>query len=104
VDGLWCVLVELLEHVLDLSELLLGLLNDGRELLLGLLLGDVLCACVILERAVVLDLLARVLDFGEAERGGGALEEVAELAQRLEVVFLFLLTASCQQGRMRRGE
>lgn len=94
---LWRVLVELLEHVLDLGELGLGLLDDALELLLGLLFGDVLGARVVLERAVVLDLLTRVLDLGEAEGGGRAFEEVAELAQRLEVLALLLFSAACQR-------
>jgi hypothetical protein len=104
--SLWRVLVEDLEHFLDLGELRLGLGNDLLQFLAGLLLGDVLGAGIVLERAVVLDLLARVLDFGEAQRGRGAFEEVAELAECLEVVALLLLSvcgvsAACRRVHMR---
>jgi hypothetical protein len=82
------IVVELLEHLLDLVELVLGLLDDLVEALQRLVLLDVLCACLVLQLAVVLDLLARVLDLGQAKRRGRALEEVAELAKRLEVLLL----------------
>ena len=99
--GSFLVVVELLEHLLDLVELVFGLLDDLVEALQRLVLLDVLCACLVLQLAVVLDLRARVLDLGQAEGSRGALEEVAELAERLE---LFLLAAyqsavcSCRCG------
>ena len=86
-------MVELLQNLLDVGELCLGLLDNLGQILLRLLLGDVFCACVVLELAVVLDLLARVFDFGEAERSGRALEEVAELTKLLEVLALLLFPA-----------
>lgn len=45
-------------------ELVLGLLDDLVKALQRLVLLDVLCACLVLQLAVVLDLLARVLDLG----------------------------------------
>lgn len=98
------VFVELLEDVLDVCKLLLGLLDDLAQVLLSLLFCNVLCACIVLQLAVMLDLLARVLDFGEAERGGRALEEMAELTKLLEVLALFLFSVSCvSRGTVRRG-
>jgi hypothetical protein len=89
------VLVEFLEYLLDVCKLRLGLLDNRAQLLLRLLLRNVLCARVVLQLAVVLDLLARVFDLGQAERRGGAFEEVAELAKLLEVFALLLLSAMC---------
>lgn len=86
--GSFLVVVELLEHLFDLVELVLGLLDDLVKALQRLVLLDVLCACLVLQLAVVLDLLARVLDLGQAEGGRGALEEVAELAERLKLLLL----------------
>ena len=82
------VVVELLEHLLNLMELVLGLLDDLLQILQSLVLLDVFCACLILQLAVVLDLFARVLDLGQAECRRRALEEVAELAKRLEFLLL----------------
>ena len=82
------VVVELLEHLLHLVELILGLLDDRLQVLQSLLLLDIFCACLVLQLAVVLDLLARVLDLGQAEGGRGALEKVAELAERLKLLLL----------------
>lgn len=90
------VLVEVLEHLLDLGKLRLRLRDGGLELLAALLLGDVLDARLVLLGAKVLDLLARVLYFCEAKRGRGALEKVAELTKRLEVVALLLLPVARQ--------
>lgn len=64
------VLVKLLEDILDVCKLLLGLLDDLCQIFLCLLFCDVLEACIVLQLAVILDLLARVFDFGKAERGG----------------------------------
>jgi hypothetical protein len=82
------VVVKLLEHLLDLVELVLGLLDDLIQLLQAIFLSDVFCACLVLHLTIVLDLLARVLDFGEAQGRRRTLEEVAELAKRLEVLLL----------------
>ena len=87
------VLVKLLEDVLDLCKLLLGLLDDLCQIFLSLLFCNVLEACVVLQLAIMLDLLARVLDFGKAEGGGRALEEMAELTKLLEVLALLLFPA-----------
>jgi hypothetical protein len=84
-------------------ELVLGLLDDLVEALQRLVLLDVLCACLVLQLAVVLDLLARVLDLGKAEGSRGALEEVAELAQRLKLLLLAAnqsAVCSCRCGRL----
>lgn len=71
--------VELAQHLLDLGVLL----ADGSQSVLDLLqalvlVGHVGGACLVLHLAVVLDLLAGVLDFGETESGGRTLEEVTE--------------------------
>ena len=100
VRGSGLVVVELLEHLLHVGELLLGLLDRLLELLQALLLGDLLVALCVLLEAVVLDLLARVLDLAEAERGGRALEEVAEFGERLEV--LLFAGGGVSAGRARR--
>lgn len=97
VPSWFLVFVELLEDLLHVVELLLGLLDGRLELLQALLLRYVLLAFFILLLAVVLDLLARVFDLAQAESGGRALEEVAELGERLEVLLLAVL---CQQGRL----
>jgi hypothetical protein len=70
--------VELFQHLLDIVELLLRLLDGALELVEADVVGLVASARLVLVGAKVLDLLARVLDFGEAESGGGAFEEVAE--------------------------
>ena len=82
------VVVELLEHLLNLVELVLGLVDDLLELLQSIFLLDVFCACLVLQLAVVLDLFARVLYFGKAEGRRRALQEVAKLAECLEVLLL----------------
>lgn len=95
--GSGLVVVELLEDFFHFFEFRLGLLDGFVELLEAFFFGDVLVAfCVFLE-AVVLDLLARVFDLAEAERGGGALEEVAEFGECLEVFFL-AGEEVCQRG------
>ena len=48
--------------------------------------------------AEVLDLFARVADFGEAQGGGGALEEVAERGEGGEV---FVFAGGGKRGRGR---
>jgi len=53
-----------------------------------LVVGFIFGARLVLVRAEVLDLLAAVLDFGQAEGGARALEEVAEGGEFGEV-FLF---------------
>lgn len=70
-------MVELLQQRLDLLELLLRLLDRRLAISQTLLhVVHVLGACLVLHGAEVLDFLARVLDLGKAECGGGALEEV----------------------------
>ena len=49
---------------------------------------------LVFPRAKMLDLLARVFDFGQAKCGGRAFEEMAEGGERCEVVFL-----SMRKGR-----
>lgn len=72
------VVVETSQRPLGLTELLLGLGDDGPEGLEALLVvGLVARARHVLVRAVVLDLLAAVLDFCQAERCAAAFEEVA---------------------------
>jgi hypothetical protein len=74
--------IELLEHLLDLCVLFLDgdqrILDPGEALLL---VGLVCCAGLVLLLSEVLDLLAAVLDFREAQRGRGSLEEVSERRQ-----------------------
>lgn len=73
------LVVETSQRPLDLAELLLGLRNDGSERLEALLgVGLIASASLVLVRAVVLDLLAAVLDFRQAECCAAAFEEVAE--------------------------
>jgi hypothetical protein len=82
------VVIELLQHLLHVIELLLRLLDGRPQQLEALLLCDIVGALCILLLAVVLDLLTRVFDLCEAEGGGRALEEVAELRERLQVLLL----------------
>lgn len=91
--GLVRVVVVDFEDLLDLLKFLLGLRNSPPELVTALLFGDVFVACFVLERAKVLYLFARVLYFGKAERSRRALEEVAQLAELLEVAIVALLPA-----------
>lgn len=74
--------VELLQHLLDLGVLLL----DGHQRLLDLrqalgLVGLVLRASLVLLLPKVLDLLAAVLDFREAQCRRRALQEVSQRRQ-----------------------
>ena len=63
-------LVELTQPLLDLSKLLLRLLDDLLEVVEALVVVlDVFGTVGALVRAEVLDLLAAVLDFRHAERG-----------------------------------
>ena len=79
-------LVVLAQPLLDLGELALGLLDNLLEVLEALVVvGDVFRAVGALVGAEVLDLLAAVFDFGHAERGARAFEEVAERGQLCEV-------------------
>lgn len=91
--------VEPLQHLLDLGVLLL----DGRQRLLDLrealgLVGLVGRAGLVLHLPEVLDLLAAVLDLGEAQRGRGALQEVAERRQLGQVSLV-----AADGGRLARG-
>lgn len=73
------IAVESPQQHLDLFELLLRLGNGLLAVLQTLVLvGLVVGAGDVLLCAEVLDLLARVLDFGQTEGGGGAFEEVSE--------------------------
>lgn len=74
------VVVKRPEQLLCLFELAFGLANGLTDLLQRFgVVGLVARARLVLTRAKVLDFFARVLDLGQAESGGGALEEVAEL-------------------------
>lgn len=61
-------------------------LQRHRDLIERLLLRQVLVRLLVPRLAVVLDLLARGLHFGHAERGGGAFEEVPEGGEFGEVL------------------
>jgi len=72
------IMIEPPERLFSIHKLLLGLRNGDFEFTqTDVIRGLVVGARLVLVRAKVLDLLARVLDFGQAERGRGALEEVA---------------------------
>ncbi len=80
------VVVELAQGLLDLLKLLLGLrdrrLAPGQtDVRVRLLEG----ARLVLVRTKILQLLAAVLELGQAERGRRAFEEVAEGRERAEV-------------------
>lgn len=67
-------MIKLAQRALNLFKLLLGLRNRGREQAQALLvIGLVPRPRLVLAGAVVLDLLARVLDFCEAQRRARAL-------------------------------
>lgn len=95
------IVVKLLQYLGDVGKLRLRLLDDLGQLFAALFLCDVICARIVLELTVVLDLLARILDFGEAERGGRALEEVTELAELLKRFRVVFLAAALRVSRSR---
>jgi len=82
-------MIEASEGLFSLDKLLLGLGNGGLEFAqTDVIRGLVDGARLVLVRAKVLDLLARVFDFGQTERGRGALEEMAQSGQLGEVFLL----------------
>lgn len=84
------IAVELPERGLDLLKLGLGLLDRLLAVLQALLVVRLLFfPRAVLVRAKVLDLLAAVLDLGQPQGSGRALQEVAERRELREV---FLLT------------
>ena len=62
-----------------------GNLDPSQELVVACVLG---VAVLVLLGSEVLDLLAGILDFGQAEGSGGAFEEVAEGRELREIFVL----------------
>ena len=91
------LLVPLLEPLLRDPVLLLDALKERADLGERLVGGEVCAFCLVAEGAVMLDVLACGLDGGDAERGGGTLEEVAE-GRELREVLLLAMGACAEDG------
>lgn len=78
--------VKALQSFLRIAVLPLDHLDDGPDTAETFFAGEIgRVALLVFARAVVLDLFARVFDFGQAERCRGAFEEMSVRRELLEV-------------------